>query len=371
MQKQKERAILEVDEKVTKKETENDMEKKLRVGVIGAGNIACSSHLPAYQKCTNAEVVAIADLNRERAEAAAKRFDIPAAYGSVEELLEKADVDAIDVCTWNNGHAPVAIAAAKAGKHILCEKPLTVSDECAEAVRDAVQNAGVKFFLAVPGRFGSHNEYLHKQIADGAFGEIYFAKTAYVRRRGTPSGWFTDKKTAGGGPVIDIGVHGIDAAWYLMGCPTPTRVSAFTSYRIGDYQTKGVDRWQGTPCPDNQFDTEDMGAGVIHFANGSMLLFEAAWAINGAPHTDTQVFGTKAGADLNSLTIYGERDGYLSDDKVSVGENDKFLAEITHFADCVLHDKPTRYPIEQAVTMQKMLDAIYESAAQGKEVLLT
>lgn len=344
--------------------------EKLKIGIVGAGNIACSAHLPAYAKCTNAQVVAIADLNKERAEEAAKKFGIPEVYGSVEEMLEKADIQAVDICTWNNGHAPVAIAAAKAGKHIMCEKPLTISDECAQAIREAVENAGVKFFLAVPGRFNSKNEYLHKQVEDGVFGDVYYAKTSYVRRRGTPSGWFTDKKTAGGGPVIDIGVHGIDAAWYLMGCPKPTRVSAFTSYHIGDYQTKGVGRWQGTPCPDNQFDTEDMGAGVIHFENGAMLMFEASWAINGPAHTDTQIFGSKAGADLNTSTIYGERDGYLSDDTVGLVDSDKFLGEITHFADCVLNDKPVRYPLEQAVTMQRMLDAVYESAEKKKEIVL-
>ena len=344
--------------------------EKLKIGMIGAGNIAANAHLPAYAKCHNATVVAIVDLDRNRAEATAKQFGIPEVYDTVEEMLQKADIDAVDVCTWNNGHAPCAIAAAKAGKHIMCEKPLTVSDECAEAIKEAVEQAGVKFFLAVPGRFGHKNEYLQKQVADGAFGEVYYAKTSYIRRRGTPSGWFTDRKTAGGGPVIDIGVHGIDAAWYIMGCPKPTRVSAFTSYHIGDYQTKGVGRWHGTPCPDNQFDTEDLGAGVIHFENGAMLMFEASWAINGVAHSDTQIFGSKAGADVTSATIYGERDEYLSDDRITLDDNDRFLAEITHFADCVLNDKPTRYPIEQAVTMQRILDAIYDSAEQKKEIIL-
>jgi len=344
--------------------------EKLKIGMIGAGNIAANAHLPAYAKCHNATVVAIVDLDRKRAEATAKQFGIPEVYDTVEEMLQKADIDAVDVCTWNNGHAPCAIAAAKAGKHIMCEKPLTVSDECAEAIKEAVEQAGVKFFLAVPGRFGHKNEYLQKQVADGAFGEVYYAKTSYIRRRGTPSGWFTDRKTAGGGPVIDIGVHGIDAAWYIMGCPKPTRVSAFTSYHIGDYQTKGVSRWHGTPCPDNQFDTEDLGAGVIHFENGAMLMFEASWAINGVAHSDTQIFGSKAGADVTSATIYGERDEYLSDDRITLDDNDRFLAEITHFADCVLNDKPTRYPIEQAVTMQRILDAIYDSAEQKKEIIL-
>lgn len=344
--------------------------EKLKIGMVGAGNIATNAHLPAYAKCHNATVVAIVDLDRSRAEEAAKKFGIPEVYDTVEEMLEKADIDAVDVCTWNNGHAPCAIAAANAGKHVMCEKPLTVSDELANAIKEAVEKAGVKFFLAVPGRFGHKNEYLQKQVADGAFGEVFYAKTSYIRRRGTPSGWFTDKKTAGGGPVIDIGVHGIDAAWYIMGCPKPTRVSAFTSSHIGDYQTKGVGRWHGTPSPDNQFDTEDLGAGVIHFENGAMLMFEASWAINGPAHSDTQIFGSKAGADVTSATIYGERDGYLSDDRITLDDNDRFLAEITHFADCVLNDKPTRYPIEQAVTMQRILDAIYDSAEQKKEIIL-
>lgn len=344
--------------------------EKLKIGMVGAGNIATNAHLPAYAKCHNATVVAIVDLDRSRAEEAAKKFGIPEVYDTVEEMLAKADIDAVDVCTWNNGHAPCAIAAANAGKHVMCEKPLTVSDELADAIKEAVEKAGVKFFLAVPGRFGHKNEYLQKQVADGAFGEVFYAKTSYIRRRGTPSGWFTDKKTAGGGPVIDIGVHGIDAAWYIMGCPKPTRVSAFTSSHIGDYQTKGVGRWHGTPSPDNQFDTEDLGAGVIHFENGAMLMFEASWAINGPAHSDTQIFGSKAGADVTSATIYGERDGYLSDDRITLDDNDRFLAEITHFADCVLNDKPTRYPIEQAVLMQRMLDAIYDSAEQKKEIIL-
>lgn len=344
--------------------------EKLKIGVVGAGNIANNAHLPAYQKCDNAEIVAIADLNLERAKQTAEKFGIPAYYGSVEEMLEKADVQAVDVCTWNNGHAPVALAAIRAGKHVLCEKPLTVSDELAEEIRKAVGEHGVKFMLGVPGRFGAKNGYLKKQIEEGKFGTVYFAKTNYIRRRGTPSGWFTDKKTAGGGPVLDIGVHGIDAAWYMMGCPKPTRVSAMISYYIGDYQTKGVSRWQGTPCPDNQCDTEDLGAGVIHFENGAMLMFEAAWAVNEPSYTGTTICGSLAGADLTSLTIYGERDSYLSDDKITLGDNDRFRDELYHFADCVLNDKPVRYPIEQAVQMQKMLDAIYESAKQKKEIIL-
>lgn len=342
----------------------------VRIGVVGAGNIARSAHLPAYKKITNAKVMAIADLDLERAKKAAEDFGIPHYYGSVADMLANEDIDAVDICTWNNAHSVVAVEAANAGKHVLCEKPLSISVEEAKKIEAAVNANNVTFMLAVPGRFGNANKYVRNMLDNGELGDVYFAKTAYVRRRGTPYGWFTDKKTSGGGPVIDIGIHGIDAAWYMMGTPKPVRVSAQTSSRIGDYQTKGVGRWIGTKCPDNQFDTEDSGAGVIHFENGASLMFEATWAYNGPAHTDTLVCGTKAGASLSPLTIYGERNGYLSDDVITMSDNDRFADEITHFCDCVLNGKKPVYPIEQAIMMQQMLDAIYESARQGKEIVL-
>lgn len=346
--------------------------EKLRIGVVGAGNIARSAHLPAYKQCSNCTPVAICDLDFERAQAVAKQFDIPEVYASVEEMLEKSDIQAVDVCTWNNAHAPVLIAAANAGKHVICEKPLAMSLDDALLMEKAVKDNGIIFMLAVPSRFGYANMYLREMYDRGEFGDVYYAKTSYNRRRGTPSGWFTDKKTSGGGPVIDIGVHRIDAAWYLMGTPKPTRVSANVFTKIGDYQTKGIGRWRGTPSPDNQFDVEDSGAGVIHFENGAMMTFEASWAINGPEKYETLVFGSEAGASVEPLVVYGERNQYLSTDNITVKEaNDKFRLELEHFADCVLNgNHNTKYPIEQAVDMQRMLEAIYESAAKGKEIVI-
>jgi len=343
---------------------------KLRIGVVGAGNIAVNAHLPAYRDCDNVEVVAIADLDIDRAKAAAESFSIPAYFGSVEDMLAGAELDAVDICTWNNGHAPVCIAAAKAGKHVVCEKPMAMDLDSAKAMEAAVKEAGITFMLAVPGRFNNQNIYVRELYEAGELGDVYYAKVANVRRRGTPTGWFTDKKTSGGGPVIDIGVHSIDAAWYLMGTPKPVRISARTFSPHGDYQTKGVGRWQGTPCPDNQFDCEDAGAGIIHFENGAAMLFEATWAFNGPNHTDVQVVGSKAGITLDPLTVYGERGGYLSDDRITVGDDDRFAAELRHFADCVLNGTTPKYPLEQAVQMQAILQGIYDSAQSGKEIVL-
>ncbi len=344
-------------------------QRVLRMGVVGAGNIYTSGHAPGYAKIKNAKVVAVADINEERAKIAAEKLGVPY-FTSVEEMCAEAEIDAVDICTWNNGHAPVCIAAAKAGKHVLCEKPMTRSAAEAREMEKAVKEAGVGFMLAVPGRFGNANQYIRELYEKGELGDVYYGKTAYVRRRGTPTGWFTDLEHAGGGPVYDIGIHGIDAAWYLMGNPKPTRVSAIVNTKIGDYQTKGVTKWQGTPCPDNQFNVEDSGMGVIHFENGAMLAFEATWAINAPDGSNTQVCGSKAGATLSPLTIYGEREGYLSTDSIKVLDNDRFAAEIEHFADKMLNGGEVRYPIEQAIQMQEMLDAIYLSGKEGREVII-
>ena len=346
------------------------MAKKLRVGIVGAGNICTTAHLPAYAKITDiVEVVAIADLVIERAKDAAEKWNIPNYYASVEELMENVDVDYIDICTYTGQHAPVCIAAAKAGKHILCEKPLAATLEQGLEMEKAVKEAGVNFMLAVVTRYGAEQNRFRELFEAGVFGEIYAAKTQYVRRRGTPGGWFTDKEMAGGGPVLDIGVHAIDRTWYLMDRPTPVSVSAETSYHIGDFKTKGIHRWTPFEQGKGVFDTEDSATVFFRFEGGKTMMAEIAWAINGPEVATTQLFGSKAGCSFDPLTIYAEDEaGYLTDIQPKVARNDYFVEEIKHFIDCIHTGKTPISPMSDAVTIQKMLDGIYRSAAAHKEV---
>ncbi len=346
------------------------MAKKLRVGIVGAGNICTTAHLPAYAKITDiVEVVAIADLVIERAKDAAEKWGIPQYFASVEELMANVDVDYIDICTYTGQHAPVCIAAAKAGKHILCEKPLAANLEQGLAMEAAVKEAGVNFMLAVVTRYGAEQMRFRELFEAGVFGEIYAAKTQYVRRRGTPGGWFTDKELAGGGPVLDIGVHAIDRTWYLMDRPTPVSVSAETSYRIGDFKTKGVHRWAPFEQGRGVFDTEDSATVLFRFEGGKTMMAEIAWAINGPEVATTQLFGSKAGCSFDPLTIYAEDEaGYLTDIQPKVARNDYFVEEIKHFIDCINNNKTPISPMSDAVTIQKMLDGIYRSAEAHKEV---
>ncbi len=344
--------------------------KKLKIALIGAGNIAQSTHLPAYAKRDDVEVVAVADWNLERAKACAEKFGIKHAFSSAEEAFKLDDLDVADICVWNKSHAPVAIAASERKLHVLCEKPMAWDLADALKMKAAADRAGKTFMMAMVNRYRNEVALLKALAAEGKFGDIYYAKTAMVRRRGTPLGWFTDTQKAGGGPVIDIGVHCIDRTWYLMGSPKPVRVSASTSYRIGDYKTKGVSRWVALDSDVTAFDTEDSACGVIHFENGASMLFEVSWSIN-LPDADyTYIAGSKAGASLSPLEVYCEDAGYLSTNTPTFLKNDPYEEEIDHFIKCVNEGKKPISPIEEGVEVEKMLMGIYESAKLGKEVTL-
>lgn len=346
------------------------MSKKLKIALIGAGNIAQSAHMPVYEKREDVEITAIVDWNIERAKAAAEKFGIPHYFKEAEEAFELPGIDAADICVWNRSHAPVAIAAAKKGLHILCEKPMAWDVAASLEMEKAVRETGITFMMAMVNRYHNSARLLNEFVQEGKLGEIYYAKTANVRRRGTPLGWFTDTSKSGGGPVIDIGVHCIDRCWFLMGRPKPVRVSANTYNLIGDYQTKGVDRWVALDSDVTAFDTEDSANGIIHFENGASMLFEASWAINLPPQGYTYIAGSKGGASLDPLTIYGEDGGYLTDNQPTVQKNDPFEAEIDHFIDCLRTGKTPLSSLEDGLMVQKMLNGIYDSAKAGKEVTL-
>lgn len=351
--------------------------KKLKIAVAGAGNIAQNAHLPAYQKRDDVEIVAVCDLNLERARECAKKFDIPHAFGSAGEMLQQTECDAVDICVWNRAHKEIAVLAANAGRHILCEKPMALNVQHALEMKAAVDKSGVTFMMAMPRRFMSEVAYLHHMMESGKMGSIYYAKTSLIRRRGTPLGWFTDTAKSGGGPVIDIGVHAIDCAWYLMGRPKPVRVSAHTSYAIGDYQTKGVSRWVALDSDVTAFDTEDSAAGLFTFENGATLAFDVSWALNMQDCDTTMICGSKAGAMIDMaygtkdpMVIFAEEDDYLTDKRPTIMAINPFEKEIDTFLQLLREGKKPDASLEDGLTMIRMLMGIYESAREGRELSL-
>ena len=354
--------------------------EKIKVAVVGTGSICRGAHMPVYAKRDDVEVIACADIDFEKAKAFAEKFGIPKAYPSVEALLGECKPDYVDVCTWPAAHASVSIAAANAGCHVMCEKPICHNMEDALALQEAIERNGVKFMLAVPLRYQKTAVHARRLVDEGVLGDVYYGKTAYVRQRGIPGGWFSCSKYSGGGPIIDIGVHRIDLAWYMMGCPKPVSVMASAVYKIGDYRDKTEldpvsgevsvnNAWSGATVSDYRFDVEDSASGVFRFENGAQLIFETAWSFNGPVNSSTQIAGDKGGITLEPFTLYRADGKELIEEPIEGDFKGNFFAlEIDHFIDCIRNDKTPSSSIEQAVQLQRMLMGIYESSKEGREI---
>lgn len=352
--------------------------KKIRIAMIGAGNIA-NTHLESYKRLENAEVVAICDINPSRLKETADLFGIEHRYTSVEEMLAAhTDLDAADVCVWNCAHASCTIAALNAGLHVLCEKPMAYNTEEAIAMKEAAEKNGKILMIGFVTRFSPEARIVKDFIDKDYLGEIYYAKGSYVRRHGAPGGWFCDKARSGGGPVIDLGVHVIDRARYLMGRPKPVSVYATTFAKLGkrDHLRNNVAWFPKDAKPEDVCDVEDLASAMIRFENGAVMQIEVSFSLNGESRQSLDLYGTKGGmqTDRGDLVLYTETNDFLSDIKISK-ENLKdmpplFDAEMAHFLHCVETGTPSHCSADDGIEVMKILDAIYESARTGHEVIL-
>lgn len=353
--------------------------RKLKVGMVGAGNIA-GTHLEAYQKAENAEVIAACDIDPVRLKMTCDKFGIPEEhrYTSVEAMLAgEPELEAADVCVWNVNHAKCSIAALNAGLHVLCEKPMAYNAKEAQEMEDAAKRAGKLLMVGFVLRFSNENIVVKDFIKSGMIGDIYYTKATYLRRHGNPGGWFSDKARSGGGPVIDLGVHVIDQTRYLMGSPKPVSVFATTSNRLGNraYLKNDVGWKPYGASDDDVCDVEDFGCAMIRYDNGAVTLLEASYDLNNEDVSRKELFGTKGGVVLSGQPkFYTEINGYLADvtPKTNNLKNggDMFANEVSHFADCALNGTKCEASAEDGIWVMKILDAVYESARTGHEVII-
>ena len=173
----------------------------LKVGVIGGGSIS-EFHIKPYMKNDGVELVALCDSNEQRLAEAGERYSVTELYSNYEELLKNPEIDAVSICTWNNTHAEIAIAALEAGKHVLVEKPLCMTVEQALAVEAAVKKSGKVLQVGFVRRHGDNTKLLKQFIDQDELGEIYYAKASCLRRLGNPGGWFSDQSKSGGGRLL-------------------------------------------------------------------------------------------------------------------------------------------------------------------------
>ncbi|MDP6018963.1 MAG: Gfo/Idh/MocA family oxidoreductase [Candidatus Latescibacteria bacterium] len=333
----------------------------MRVGVIGLGWPG-REHLKGYAQSRRADVVAVCDMNQPLAAQVAVENDIDGVYADHREMLREAGVDAVSVCLPNFLHAPVSLDALRAGKHVICEKPPALNTKQARKLATTATDAQLTLMYALCQRFSGPTSTAKSYIERGELGEIYFGRAVYHRRRGIPLGsrsWFTDKKRSGGGALIDIGVHALDQAWWLMGTPKPVSVTGAAYSKFAHVVPKG-----------NTFDVDDAAFSLIRFANEATLILECSWALNLPGGGGIHLAGTKGGAELSPLRIYTERRGVQEDITPDVPKLDAFAGQTDHFAECIQTGKTPLMSGEQGVQLMQMLDGIYKSAETGREVRL-
>lgn len=351
---------------------------KIKAAVVGTGNIAIQ-HIESYIANPNAELYALCNTNEARLREVGLRYGVSRLYTDERRMLaELPELDAVSICTGNSTHAECATAALEAGKNVLCEKPMATSAADAEKMRQAADRAGKLLMIGFVRRFGTGCEILKDMIDKGKFGEIYYAKATFLRRNGSPGGWFGSKARSGGGPLIDLGVHIIDLTRYLMGNPRPVSVYGATFSKLGDRpELKDAKSYRalgsaGKPV----FDVEDMASAMIRYDNGAVVHIDTSFSLNTKEDKDSiHLFGTKAGACMNpELEIYSSESGYMTDmsfaSPTATGFEERFQREIDHFVDCVINGTPCRAPAEDGVVLMKILDAIYKSAETGHEIIL-
>ena len=347
--------------------------KKLKVGIVGVGGIS-ELHIAGYRRNPNVELYAFCDINEKRLQEKGKKYGITRLYTDVNEMVKLEELDAVSVCTWNSAHAPCTIAALNAGKHVLCEKPMAMNADEAIAMEEAAKKSGKMLQIGFVRRFGNDCAILKQFVDNGDFGEIYYAKATYTRRHGCPGGWFCDKKRSGGGPLIDLGVHVIDLARYIAGCPKPVSAYGVTFNKLGN---RPDIRMRPDECVNpeaaQKSDVEDFASALIRFDNGFTIAIEASFDMNLPGENNIVLLGTKAGATVSpDIRLYTNNNGYMTnvtfDMPTALDFNGLFEREIDDFVDCLLTGRKSNAPAEDGVALMKILSAIYKSAETGNEV---
>jgi predicted dehydrogenase len=333
--------------------------KELRVGLVGVGAAAQIIHIPAFKKIEGVELVGLCDRDPEKAARVAQKFQIPRAYGRFEELIQGDDIDAIDICPPNFLHAPMATAALEAQKHVLCERPLARSAEEAAAMAKAAKKADRILMCAVQHRFRPDAQLLRTFVQKGDLGEIFFAKAGWLRRRTDwdSDEWRRQKRDSGGGVVLDLGFQMLDQSLWIMGGPKVQSVTA-SVHRA----RKG--------------EVEDSATAFFRLESGATLTLELTWGLlMEKDFAYVNLFGSGGAALLNPLRIHKAMHGTLVNvtPTMETSRNQykhSIDAQIAHFAEVLRKGTRPMGSAEEIVPVMELLDAIYRSAEQGKEVRL-
>ncbi|HUY36203.1 MAG TPA: Gfo/Idh/MocA family oxidoreductase [Pirellulales bacterium] len=341
---------------------------QLQIALFGAGAIARDQHLPAWAKLADCKVVAVADPSPAALAATGETFGIARRVSDYRELLDDRAIDAVDICAPSALHAEMTIAALESGKHVLCEKPMATSRAAAAAILAAWRASGRTLMVAQHLRFDPNVRQLRAYLAHHPPGDVYYARGQWLRRRRLPCRpGFTDRRLSGGGALADLGVHLLDLAWWLMECPRPASVTGVTYDHLARRGDLGGD-WGDWDAA--RIDVEDFAAGMVRFEGGAALSLEVSW-LAFQPENEfwrLQMYGTRAGVSWPEGLIVGEDHRIPWDTRLAEAKGEKAHHEVIgQFARSVLDGSSSPVPPAQSANIIAMLDALYVSAAGGKE----
>ncbi len=347
---------------------------ELRLGIIGAGEIA---HYTAaeVEHASGVRLHAVADINSDRAQELANRFGLAHSYTSGQSLLGQSDVDAVYIAVPNALHAPMAIQALNAGKHVLLEKPFALNATEAQAVISTANETQRLLMLGMNTRFLADVQRARALYQQGVLGSVYHIKTHWRRRSGIPriGSWFTDRTTAGGGALLDIGVHMLDASLFILDNFTPLSVTGSVQNRFGA-RGLGDGSWGRSERSHRHSNVDDFAVALIRLEGGVTLNLEVAWALHQAESEtrEIELFGEDASVSVFAQALHTQSDGQedLQRQAFTAPLQYQHASRVQHFADCVLGKDTAAVTLSQALTVQRVLDAIYRSAETGAEIVL-
>jgi predicted dehydrogenase len=344
------------------------------VAMIGCGGIS-ETHLKALQGFPDVELVAAVDIKPTRLKLMEEKYGFKNLYDDWKKMLKEIKPDAVSVCTPNGLHAAPAIDASNAGCHVMVEKPMAMNPGECEKMIAAAKKSKKKLAVGFQYRYHPNTDFLVRARDEKQFGNVMFVKCQALRRRGIPNwGVFGRKDLQGGGPMIDIGVHVIEMAHYLMGSPEPVAAAGNTWTYMGNKASDVVSEWPNWDY--KTYTVEDLAIGQIRFDNGAILQIEASFAAHIKENIwNFTVIGDKGGAQWDPPMLFTDRAGTMMNESPAfVGSKTDFpylfSLKLRNWVDACLKGTPLRAPGEAGLAVQKILDGVYRAADAGKEVVI-
>ncbi len=356
-----------------------------RVAVIGAGMIANAAHIPAWRDLKDeVEIVGVADVRPAAAQETAERYHIPRWYADPQAMLAELQPDIVSVCTPNVYHKPWTLAALRAGAHVLCEKPIATRLADAEEMYQTARAAGRTLYASQSLRYMNEFSTAREFAAAGALGNVYYCEINAIRRRGVPKwGFFHMAQHNAGGPLCDLGVHILDFLFWTLGNPRVVSASASAYTRLADRDEglltsladSGAPSGVFTPRPYDyrEFDVEDFAAGFLRLENGASVVIKTSWALNLPENFTISIAGSQGGLQLPPLKLFNNQGRYqaevtprvLPDREVNFPGHYGLTANFIRY---LRGQEALLIQESEVLNVVRAIEALYLSAAQGKEV---